>query len=457
MLDRFEQILGGPVATEEDKIRVTGLLRTVVLATIVTAGFAAIASMLAPLDPTNSLIFCGALILSCFAVLYLVRRGFLSLACLLLLSVQWVIVTVANVVTGGVHSPGFIGYTAIILTAGLLLGGRAGISFAGLSILAGLSMLTVEPYLEVSYPPQDAISFFIAATATFIVVAVLLHLATRSLSEALARARRHERALAETNRELEARTARVIKANADLEHLLYIIAHDLKEPLRSIEYFSNAVNARYASQLDDKGQDFLTRVSRASSRQRRLLDDIGVFAELRRDADAVVTTTAADALVQAALERLKSKVQASRAQITVAPHLPVLRARQNWGTEAVYQLVSNALQYTRDGATPEIEIWPYEGPEGVGLVVKDRGPGVAPEHAERIFRLFQRAVGREVEGTGAGLAIVHQIAELHGGRAWVRPRQHGGSAFIITFGPCVSNQEIDRNGKPTSGNSACGR
>jgi signal transduction histidine kinase len=66
-------------------------------------------------------------------------------------------------------------------------------------------------------------------------------------------------------------------------------------------------------------------------------------------------------------------------------------------------------------------------------VVRDRGPGVTPEHAERIFQLFQRAVGREVEGTGAGLAIVRQIAERHGGRSWVEPRPGGGSEFVITF------------------------
>jgi len=65
--------------------------------------------------------------------------------------------------------------------------------------------------------------------------------------------------------------------------------------------------------------------------------------------------------------------------------------------------------------------------------VRDRGPGIAPEHEERIFQLFQRAVGREIEGTGAGLAIVRQIAERHGGSAWVEAREGGGSEFIITF------------------------
>jgi signal transduction histidine kinase len=100
--------------------------------------------------------------------------------------------------------------------------------------------------------------------------------------------------------------------------------------------------------------------------------------------------------------------------------------------------VSNALKHTRPGFAPEIEIASFEGdetqPHEVGIVVRDRGPGVAPAHAERIFQLFQRAVGRDVEGTGAGLAIVRAVAQRHGGHAWMQPRADGGSEFIITFG-----------------------
>src|SRR5207247_10956658 len=90
------------------------------------------------------------------------------------------------------------------------------------------------------------------------------------------------------------------------------------------------------------------------------------------------------------------------------------------------------------GEPPQVEICAYRAgpdePAGQGLVVCDRGPGVPAGYGDRIFQLFQRAVGREVEGTGAGLAIVRQIAERHGGSAWVRPREGGGSEFIITFG-----------------------
>ena len=121
--------------------------------------------------------------------------------------------------------------------------------------------------------------------------------------------------------------------------------------------------------------------------------------------------------------------------MTVEEGLPRIRADRRWATQAVQNLVSNALKYTVEGVPPHVEIGGFRGPEGVGLVVRDRGMGVPPDYAERIFQLFQRAVSRKIEGTGAGLAIVKRVAERHGGRAWVLPREGGGSEFFITFGP----------------------
>ena len=143
-------------------------------------------------------------------------------------------------------------------------------------------------------------------------------------------------------------------------------------------------------------------------------------------------------LVQEALRQLEGRIKETGARVRVANDLPRLRVNKTWATQGISNLIANALKFRRDGEAPDIEIAPYRPIEnsgvGIGLIVRDRGPGLAPEHAERIFQLFQRAVGREVEGTGAGLAIVRQVAERHGGRAWVRPREGGGSEFILTFG-----------------------
>lgn len=230
--------------------------------------------------------------------------------------------------------------------------------------------------------------------------------------------------------------AEITAKNRDLETLLYVTSHDLREPLRAIENFSRIVNDRYSERLDDKGQDFLRRITSGAQRLNRLLDDILTLSRSQRIGVAGEEVDG-ESIVTEALKRLEGKINATRARIHVAKDFQGLRVDKIWATQAVYNLIANALKFTREGDAPDVEVAPYwpQGPgrNAIGIAVRDRGPGIAPEHAERIFQLFQRAVGREVEGTGAGLAIVRQIAERHGGNAWVEPRQGGGSEFIITF------------------------
>jgi PAS domain S-box-containing protein len=229
----------------------------------------------------------------------------------------------------------------------------------------------------------------------------------------------------------------IVMKSRDLETLLYVISHDLNEPLRAIENFSQMVHDQYTDKIDARGQDFLRRIVLGTGRLRNLLSDLLMLSRAQR---ITLPTEEVDGktVVREALERLSTMAKRTDAKITVAPALPQLRADKTWVTQAVYNLIANALKFTGKGVPPEIEIAPYQpGPgssgDEVGIVVRDRGPGVTPEHSERIFQLFQRAVGREIEGTGAGLAIVRQVAERHGGRAWVQPRKGGGSEFIITF------------------------
>jgi GAF domain-containing protein len=231
--------------------------------------------------------------------------------------------------------------------------------------------------------------------------------------------------------------AEVAARNRDLETLLYVTSHDLREPLRAIENFSRIVNERYRDRLDEKGRDFLRRVILGSQRLNRLLDDILMLSRSQRMAPPTEDVDVRG-IIGEALKRLEEKINATGARVRVADGFRGLRLDRAWATQAIYNLVGNALKFTRNGEPPDIEIVPYDPepsqPNVVGIAVRDRGPGVAPEHVERIFQLFQRAVGREIEGTGAGLAIVRQIAERHGGSAWVRPRDGGGAEFIITFG-----------------------
>lgn len=237
------------------------------------------------------------------------------------------------------------------------------------------------------------------------------------------------------------RTAELTTANQELERLLFVMAHDLKEPLRTVQYFTDLLERRYAAKLDKRGQDYQKRVLKAARRSVTMLDHLQTLSRLRH-VEQATQKMAADAIVKETLQELDTEIKKTNARIHIEPKLPELPISLTWGTKALYHLLSNALKYSApedsqgNKPSPEIEIAAYRSRDEdnqIGLVVKDRGPGIPPEYIDKIWDLFQRAVGRQIEGTGAGLAIVRQIAERHGGQAWVERREGGGSEFMITF------------------------
>ena len=250
-----------------------------------------------------------------------------------------------------------------------------------------------------------------------------------------------QQALRRSHEELEhrvqERTAELQQRNRDLETLLYVSSHDLREPLRSISNFSQLVRDRYGDRLDAKGLDYIDRVVRAAQRMDQLMEDLLTLSRAQR-LEMPYEDVPGEEVVKAALTQLDETIRRTGARVQVAANFPWFRVNKTWITQALYNLIANALKFHLAGKVPEIEIAPFHLTEETiplaGIVVRDRGIGVEPDQAQRIFQLFQRAVGREVSGTGAGLAIVQQIAHRHGGRAWVQPREGGGSEFVLLFG-----------------------
>lgn len=225
--------------------------------------------------------------------------------------------------------------------------------------------------------------------------------------------------------------------NRDLSSLLYVISHDLKEPVRAIQSFSMLIADRYAAGLDEKARGFLTRVIDASRRMQQLLDDVLMLSRAQRTVEPTGLVDLQQ-LAQDVIAQTQARIDETQALVRIMGPLPVIRGDKRWLNQALLNLVVNALKFTPPGQAPDIEIAAFLPPESSkatsGLIVKDRGPGVEEAHRERIFELFQRAVSRNVEGTGAGLAIVRQVAERHGGTAYVQPREGGGSEFVMTVG-----------------------
>ncbi|MGB0766095.1 MAG: GAF domain-containing sensor histidine kinase [Phycisphaeraceae bacterium] len=234
--------------------------------------------------------------------------------------------------------------------------------------------------------------------------------------------------------------------NKDLKALLYVISHDLREPLRAIRNFSGLVVDREYDALNESSRDMLGRVIRGAERLDQLLSDVLTLSRAQR-AEPATGLVASEKIVKEVLGDLQDTIDQCDAKVQVLDDLPKLKVDAFWLRQAVHNLVTNALKFTEKDKTPELKISPYlfdpsedEDPDGVGvdrkmtgLVFEDRGPGVEDHQRERIFGLFQRGVSRDVEGTGAGLAIVAQVAERYDGRVWVEDREGGGSRFVLAF------------------------
>ena len=227
----------------------------------------------------------------------------------------------------------------------------------------------------------------------------------------------------------------IAQKNKDLETLLYVTSHDLREPLRAIRSFTQLLAERAGEKLNDAEKGFLTRVVDGADRLNRLLEDVLMLSRAQRASEGIQLV---DSLVIAedVIRQFDVRIGETQGTVEIISDLPQIRVDPRWLRQSLFNLVGNALKFVNGDEPPAVEISAYE-PENddpvTGLVVRDRGPGIASEHAERVFQLFQRAVGRKVEGTGAGLAIVRQVSNRHGGDAWFEPRPGGGSQFTITF------------------------
>jgi len=254
------------------------------------------------------------------------------------------------------------------------------------------------------------------------------------LSVALQSARLRD-ALVEQNRRLEARVAErtrdLRERNAELEAFAYSVSHDLRAPLRAMEGLAQALLEDCGDGLDELGRDYAERVVASAQRMERLIQDLLEYSRVSR-VELVRADVDLDAAVDDALAQLEEAVEVAGATVRVERPLGHAIAHRATLVQGLVNLLSNALKFTRPGAAAEVHVDARETDRGVELVVADEGIGIAPEHQERIFRMFERLHPDEAySGTGVGLTIVHKIADRLGGRVRVDSALGEGSRFTL--------------------------
>jgi PAS domain S-box-containing protein len=221
------------------------------------------------------------------------------------------------------------------------------------------------------------------------------------------------------------------RANADLQQFAYAAAHDLQEPLRNIALYAQLLAMRYEGQLDEQGDEILAATRDSAVRMQMLVQDLLTYAHVA-GGDRAAAAVDCNAVLQAALRNLDAAIVESGAVVTSGP-LPEIRAHESNMIEVFQNLIGNAIKY-RGPRLPRIHV-SAEQQSGVWIFsISDNGMGIPPEYQDRIFGVFKRLHGREIAGTGIGLAICKRIVERYGGRIWVESAGEGkGATFRFTI------------------------
>jgi len=223
------------------------------------------------------------------------------------------------------------------------------------------------------------------------------------------------------------------QANKELEAFSYSVSHDLRAPLRHIDWFSKTVIEKHGEDLGEDGRRSMERIRAGSQRMSGLIDDL---LELSRITTGPLRKRAIDIseLARNMTAELQEKEPWRAVAFAIAPGLTA-RGDVRLFSIALSNLLDNAWKFSAKQEESQIVIGQLNHENETTFFVKDNGAGFDMGNAVRLFVPFRRLhPASEFEGTGIGLATVQRIIARHGGRIWAESAAGKGATFFFTLG-----------------------
>jgi len=219
----------------------------------------------------------------------------------------------------------------------------------------------------------------------------------------------------------------------NLENLFFLISHNLKSPIVSIQGFTKLLLEEDNKVSNEEFGHYLQRIQKNAARMNTIVQDILDFSKVGKR-----STTTTELSLFDIIENVRAEfflpLRSKNIDFRVARDLPVVRADLE-GISAIFRnLVENAIKYIGETKRPRIRIdWQDKGTFYL-LWVKDNGIGIPKRYHDKVFSLFERAAApMEIEGTGVGLALVKRIVEKYGGQVKLESRARKGTTVYFTL------------------------
>jgi light-regulated signal transduction histidine kinase (bacteriophytochrome) len=240
------------------------------------------------------------------------------------------------------------------------------------------------------------------------------------------------------------RTFELNRSNEDLQQFAHVASHDLKEPLRKISTFSQRLGMEFGELIPEKGKTYIQKLQLSSVRMTKMIDSILNYSVVNAT-EQVDETVDLNMVLDGITNDLELVIVQKEANILYSK-LPLLRGASTLLYQLFYNLINNALKFSKADVSPVISIYANKVSSseltGVASVkkasffyhikIEDNGIGFNQDYADRMFNVFTRLNSKDkYEGTGLGLALCRKIVHRHQGAIYATGKEGVGSTFHI--------------------------
>jgi signal transduction histidine kinase len=253
-----------------------------------------------------------------------------------------------------------------------------------------------------------------------------------------------EQKVADRTRSLQQSNKQLEESNHDLQQFASVASHDLKEPLRKIQVFSNIIREKQMLDKQSNLVNYLDKVILSSERMSKLITDLLDYSRLSeaglfQEADMHV-------ILNEILSDLELTISEKNAVVNIKNQLPKAEVIPGLIRQLFQNIISNALKFSKPGQAPVITVTcekikkevtgevTNDPGEYCRIEIADNGIGFNEKYLSKIFTIFQRLNPRDqYDGTGIGLAIAKKIIDKHNGHLTATSRENEGATFVITL------------------------